>query len=82
MVLPLPSLVTVKLNVILAEENSVLNVSSCLAHMSPSNPVSVGIPSNKTLVRGALHTLPESARLEQNSVALDPLSEIILLLSS
>ena len=81
-VIPLLSVAVVKLNVIIASDADVSNVSSCLAHISPSSPGIVGMPSNKTLVRGALHTVPESARLEQNPVALDPLSEITLLLSS
>ena len=55
----------VKSNVMLAEDVDVLSVSSCDAHMSPSSPVSVGIPSNKTLLCGALHTLQESDTLEQ-----------------
>ena len=70
MVIPYLSLAIVKLNVMLAGDTDVLNVSSCLAHMSPSSPGSVGISSNKTLVRGELHTLPESARLEQNLLHL------------
>ena len=82
MVTTLLCLATAKLYVILAGDTNVLNANSCLAHTSPSSPVSVGIPSNKTLVRGALHTLPESARLEQKPVAFDPLSEITLVLSS
>ena len=49
----------VKLNVILAEDVDVLSFSSCDAHMSPSSPVSVGMPSNKTLLCRALHTLPD-----------------------
>ena len=49
----------------LAEDVDVLSVSCCDAHMSPSSTVSVGIPSNKTLLRGALHTLPELDTLEQ-----------------
>ena len=49
--------------VMLAE--GVDELSVCDAHMSPSSPVSVGIPSNKTLLRGALHTLPESDTSEQ-----------------
>ena len=59
----------------LAEDVDVLSVSSCDAHMSPSSPVSVGIPSNKTLLRGALHTLPESDTSEQRPVADEPLSD-------
>ena len=79
---PLLLVAVVKLNVILAEDVDVLSVSSCPAHMSPSSPGSVGIPSNKTLLRGALHTLPESARLEQPPVIDDPFSEIISAFSS
>ncbi len=44
--------------------------------MSPSSPVSVGVTSsNKTLLRGVLHTLPESDTSEQCPVADDPLSD-------
>ena len=49
----------------LTEDVDVLSISNCDARMSPSSPVSVGIPSNKTLLCGALHTLPESDTLEQ-----------------
>ena len=68
-------------NVMLAEDVVVLSISSCDAHMSPSSPVSVGIPSNKTLLRGALHTLPESDTLEW-PVSDEPLSETAETLNS
>ncbi len=58
------------------EHVDVLSVSSWVAHMSPSSPVSVGIPSNKTLLSGVLHTLLESDTSEQWPVADDPLSDI------
>ena len=51
-------------------------VSSCLAHMSPSSPVSVGMfPSNTTLEAGSWQvTMPlPTVTFEQSAVAEDPL---------
>ena len=75
-VTPFVSNTVLKSNVIEADDVDVLSVSSWVAHMSPSSPVSVGIPSNKTLLRGVLHSLPESDTLEQWPVADEPLSDI------
>ena len=58
----------------------VCNVSSWLAHVSPSSPVSVGIlPSNRTLEVGASHldSWPRLVTLEQFPVADDPFTDIV-----
>ncbi len=68
--------VLLKSNVIEEDDVDVVSVSSRVAHMSPSSPVSVGIPSNKTLLRGVLHTPLESDTSEQCPVTDDPLSDI------
>ena len=55
-------------------------VSSCLAHMSPSSPVSVGMfPSYTTLEVGSWQVEklpPRSVTFEQSAVAEDPFTDI------